>query len=474
MYVFSFTFLIGVLLVALVHARAGQRVQRVLLFGTSLAVYASFGISLLLVLLPVVMITWVGIRARHFTDDRAMLRFARIVAAIAALLPLVVLRYADVAVSLSARLANQTSLIDADWSLSPLVPVGAAFFTLQAIDSLFSAHRQPASEQRSFMDHALMVSFFPTIFVGPVQRTEVLLPQLRNRRVVTSQDVDAGVLLFIFGAFQKLVVADNLLPIADAVYARPTTAGGPEIVMATLAFSVGIIADLGGYTLAVLGIARIFGVQLSPNVDQPYLARSPLEFWDRWNLSVTDWFLRYVFLPLRGPSAGRTRTALAMAVTFLLGALWFGERLGLLVWGFLHLLAALVAVGILRRRAERPAGRLGRAAATIATFGFVSYAWIWFRADTLQDAVRLHLRLPNVEITTFTVGSVFTVALFAALLVAADVVLAALLARPEVTATRTVEAFSLPLLRGTVVAFALVGTLVFSTADLHQSVLGLR
>lgn len=473
MYVFSITFWILILAVALVHDRVGHRLQRLLLLVTSLVVYGSFGLDLLIVVVLVILITWIGIRARHFTDDRAMLRFARVVTGFAAFLPLITLRYADSAVAAAAQLANRTSLIQADWSLSPLVPIGAAFFTLQAVEGLFAAHRRPLGDDPRFTDHALFVCFFPTVFVGPVQRAESLLPQLQRRRRVTAVDLDAAALLILFGAFQKLLVADNLLPIADRVFAQPTVVSGPEVVIAALAFGIGIVADLAGYTLAVMGVARLFGVHLTPNVNRPYLARSPIEFWDRWNLSVTDWMLRYVFIPLGGQRHGRTRTVLALGLTFLVGAMWYGDRLNLVIWGGIHFFAVLANLLVLRR-AKSPPSVTRQVLTGLLTFSFVTYSWVWFRAASIGDALRLHLRLPSVEISSGVVGSAFAIVLFGGLLVASDLVRAAMMSAPTPATGRLANALASPAARGTVIAFAIAGIFVFSTADLHRSVLGLR
>jgi len=464
LYVFSFAFWILVLGIAALHAMVGARAQRWVLLVTSVAVYGSFNLRLLLVLGFVIVATWAGIRVAHYTDDPLMLRFVRLVAAFTAFLPLIVVRLSDGAVGLVGDLAAMLSVGNGEWSIETLIPVGVAFYTLQAIDAMLTVHKR--HQKPNFLDHVLFVSFFPTIFIGPVQQYDRLMPQLRRRRSLTGHDLDVAALWILFGVFWKLAVADNLLPIADLVFSTTDTATGPEVVVGAVAFAVGIIADLAGYTAMVVGLARLFGVRIAAdNVRRPHLARSPIDFWDRWLTPVTDWMLRYTFLQVGGSDRGSARTVGALALTFLAGALWYGTRPTILVWAGLHFIAVVLQLAMLRRKDPSSSAAVG-ALKLAATFGFVSYTWIWFRAASLGDAVRLHRRLLTPEFTTFSQGALFTTLLFLGLLLASEYLFAQL----HTETPRPL--WSAPLVRGTVFSGLIATTLVLATTDLHDSVLG--
>ena len=471
MYVFSFEFWLAMAALAMAHAFVGPRAQRWLLLTAGLVVYGSLDPTLLVALAGVIGATWIGIRAAHYTDDRAMLRFVRVVSSVLAFVPLAVLRLSDDVVELVGRAASTISLTSEPWSIGSVLPIGVAFYTLQAIDAVHSTrdHRQ----KPTFTQHALFVSFFPTMVIGPVQRYQDLAPQLVRRRTVSGADVDAAARFIVFGLFWKLAVADNLLPIADAAFSRPGIATGSEVVLGTLAFTMGVTADLAGYSAMVLGLARLFGVKLaSLNVHKPYAARSPIDFWSRWLTSVSDWMYRRVFLALGGRNRGPLRFALALTATFAVGTFWYGERLNIVLWGALHLAAVLIQVAFGRR----PGGSSSKAAtavATAATFGFVAYAWLWFRAPSVAEAVRLHQRLASPGFSSVTIATAFAVTLFSAALVASDYLFDRMGVSHSGQSVDEHDRLTAPAVRGAVFAMLIVGVLLLSTDDLHRSVVGL-
>ena len=320
MYVLSFAFWFVIIVLAIAHRYAGPGLQRVILLDASILLYASLDRWLLIHLAWVVLITWIGVRSRHYTDDPSMLRFVRVTTTVLAFFPLLLHRIGDDVTSVAAVVGERASLDTADWSLSLLLPVGVAFYTLQAVDAIGPGQR---GDTPTFLDHALQVCFFPLLIVGPIQSHTALAQQLRSRRTIDWDDVSAATLLILFGLAQKLVVADNLLPIADQAFGSAGSATGPEVVVGVAAFALGIVADLLGLSLVALGAARLFGVRLQNQVDRPWLATSVIDFWDRFLSPVTDWFLRHVFLPAGGIGRGRPRTVLAVVATFLAGAIWF-------------------------------------------------------------------------------------------------------------------------------------------------------
>ncbi|MEM7288005.1 MAG: MBOAT family O-acyltransferase [Actinomycetota bacterium] len=464
MYVLSFAFWCVIVVLAVAHRFAGPRLQRVLLIDASILLYASLDRVLLIHLAWVVCITWVGARSRHYTDDLSMLRFVRVAASVLAFVPLLVHRLGEDVTSVAASLGERASLDTADWAISLVLPIGVAFYTLQAVDTIIPGQRR-ADDPPGFIDHALQICFFPLFIVGPVQRHDHLERQLRSHRVIGVADVRAAALLVLFGLIHKVVIADNLLPIADRTFATPATASGPDVVVAVAAFGMGIVADLLGLTLLAIGAARLFGVRLENQVDRPWMATSVLDFWSRFLSPVTDWFLRHVFLPAGGIGRGRFRTAGAVVVTFLAGSVWFGATATLVVWALLHAVAVLVQLWILQRRGPTRHPLTSR----LVAFVWIMYAWLWFRADSLSTALDLHRALLRPELTSFARGSIAVTAMFGIALVAVDA-----LGRRVMAPTADAGFLERAPLRGLVLAASFTALLVFSTGDLHTSVLGLR
>lgn len=464
MYVLSFAFWFVIIVLAIVHRFAGARLQRVLLLDASILLYASLNRWLLIHLAWVVLITWVGARSRHYTDDPSMLRFVRIATSVLAFAPLLVHRVGDDITRVAAAVGDRAALYTSDWSLSLLLPLGVAFYTLQAIDTIGPGQRG-AADPPDLVDHALQICFFPLLIVGPIQQHDALSRQLRGRRAVALDDVRAAGLLALFGLAHKVVVADNLLPIADQAFGSPASVDGAGVIVGVAAFSLGVVADLLGLSLLAMAAARLFGVRLENQVDRPWLATSTIDFWGRFLAPVTDWFLRHIFLPAGGLGRGRPRTVLAVLATFLAGAVWFGATSTLMVWGLLHASAVILQLGALQRRGATRHPLIAR----FSTFVFVGYAWLWFRASSLGDAIDLHRALLRPELSSFARGSAVVVVMFGVALVAIDAV-----GRRMMAPTGEAGAFDGAGLRGTVLAAAVVALLLFTTGDLHTSVLGLR
>jgi hypothetical protein len=197
-----------------------------------------------------------------------------------------------------------------------------------------------------------------------------------------------------WGMFKKVVVADRMVQFVNPVYASPASFDGPALVLATLAFSIQIYCDFSGYSDIALGSAQVMGVRLMKNFDHPYFARSISEFWRRWHISLSTWFRDYLYIPLGGNRVTKPRWAFNLFLTFLISGLWHGANWTYILWGALHgtyfVLSALTErfgqrLSALTRLDRLP--RLKNAMAMLTTFSLVTFAWIFFRAATLTDAL---------------------------------------------------------------------------------------
>lgn len=282
-----------------------------------------------------------------------------------------------------------------------LLPVGISFYTFQTLAYTIDVYRGTEKAEPRFALFALYVSYFPQLVAGPIERSGRLLPQLDAPQAFDWDRLASGLRWILWGFFKKCVVADRLGPIVDTIYGAPAEFSGPAMVLATLLFGYQVYCDFSGYSDIAVGTARILGVDLMRNFDQPHLARSLSEFWSRWHISLMSWFRDYVFFPLGGSRHGRFRTARNLLVVFGLSGLWHGADWSFLAWGLLSGLTVVLTVSTqnLRERVARATGLVRvprlRAVGQVATTIALAYSCFpFFRATNLSHALQVYGRMP--------------------------------------------------------------------------------
>jgi len=275
--------------------------------------------------------------------------------------------------------------------IDPVLPLGISFFTFQSISYAIDVYRGVVPAERNLIVYATYVSFFPQMISGPICRAGWLIPQLRSSPVIRTEDVTAGASLFLAGFFKKVAIADYLAIYVDRVYGAPERFQAPALAMATFAFAWQIYFDFSGYTDMARGIARAMGFNLSPNFHAPYAASDLGEFWGRWNITVSNWFRDYVYIPLGGNRHGRITTARNVLLTMIISGLWHGASWTFLVWGAIHGIGRVATreLGPLAALIRKTPGALQRA----GVFCFVTFAWIFFRAGSISDGCLIVVRL---------------------------------------------------------------------------------
>jgi alginate O-acetyltransferase complex protein AlgI len=275
-----------------------------------------------------------------------------------------------------------------------LLPVGISFYTFQTMSYAIDVYRGTLPPEPNLARFALYVSYFPQLVAGPIERATRLLPQLNRSRLASADEVVSGLRLAAWGLFKKVVVADRLGVLVDAVYAEPTAFNGFALIMAMLFFCYQVYGDFSGYSDVAIGVARVLGVDLMRNFDQPHGSRSMSEWWNRWHISLSTWFRDYVYFPLGGSQIGFWGWARNITIVFLISGIWHGASWKFAVWGLMH---AVLVVG---DRATRPlrdgvARALGvdsvpglrPAIQIVSTFVLWAFTLVPFRADTLSEAV---------------------------------------------------------------------------------------
>lgn len=318
-------------------------------------------------------------------------------------------------------------------ALHIILPIGLSFHTFQSMSYTIEVYRGNYKAERSLLHFATYVMFYPQLVAGPIERPQNLLPQFREHHGFEWSRVSDGLKLMAAGLFKKIVIADRVALLVNAVYATPAQFAGSQLFVATVFFAIQIYCDFSGYTDIARGAARVMGFELMLNFNRPYLATSIADFWRRWHISLSTWFRDYVYYPLGGNRRGLARTCLNVAVVFLVSGLWHGASWTFVIWGALH--AAFMVVYILT---DRPRARLAAAFPVaggallsglgwLVTFGLVSLAWVFFRAASVADAVLILRRIvtdivprpgldlhPGLDAVQFTIALALIGALFAA------------------------------------------------------------
>lgn len=279
-----------------------------------------------------------------------------------------------------------------DLSLSLILPVGISFYTFQTLSYVIDVYRRKIGAERDLLYFALFVAFFPQLVAGPIERPENLLPQLKAPHSLTSKNFREGAAIMLIGYFKKIAVADMLAPHVNAVFNHASDATGPSVVLASVLFALQIYCDFSGYTDIAIGCARVMDIRLMQNFDRPYAAQSIRDFWSRWHISLTSWFRDYLYIPLGGSRRSKARTLLNVLIVFAVSGLWHGANLTFVLWGLLHglyqiaerLAAPLRARFFERSKLDENAPWL-RALRRFGTFVLVTFAWIFFRANSLSD-----------------------------------------------------------------------------------------
>lgn len=275
-----------------------------------------------------------------------------------------------------------------------LLPVGISFYTFQTLSYTIEVYRGKQKPERHLGIFALYVAFFPQLVAGPIERSLSLLPQFFKKCDFDYDRVVGGLRLMLWGMFKKVVIADRMAILVDNVYDSPEGAQGPILAIATVCFAVQIYCDFSGYSDIAIGAARVMGIKLMTNFDKPYFSGSIAEFWGRWHISLSTWFRDYVYIPLGGSRVGKLRFNVNILIVFAVSGLWHGARWTFVIWGLLHALyyiASKLTAGI-RESFTAKVGltkmpRLHKLTQVAITFFLVNVAWIFFRANSLADAM---------------------------------------------------------------------------------------
>ena len=305
-----------------------------------------------------------------------------------------------------ARLVHWNYPINA---LYIILPIGLSFHTFQAMSYTIEVYRANQKAERHFGIYALYVMFYPQLVAGPIERPMHLIHQFYEEHRFDYARVTDGLKLMAWGLFKKVVIADRLAVLVNPVYDYPAAYPGMSLLFATVFFAYQIYCDFSGYSDIAIGAAQVMGFDLMNNFNRPYFSKSITEFWKRWHISLSTWFRDYVYIPMGGNRAGRARWQYNLLITFLLSGLWHGANWTYVAWGALHGFYRISSIWTNKARLKLTAfTRLDRLPVlhkclrVITTFSLVSFAWIFFRAASVPDALYIVTKIASGVIRVLT------------------------------------------------------------------------
>ena len=379
----------------------------IVLLGASYLFYMAWKPAYLVLIGVSTLVDYVAGRRMEASKAPAARRFWLSASLVANLGLLFSFKYLDFALqSLQAALQTVGLAVTAP-HFDLLLPVGISFYTFQTLSYTIDVYRGHRPAERHLGYFALFVSFFPQLVAGPIERSSRLLPQLRSAYALRADNITAGLRLIAWGFFKKLAIADRLALLVDPIYSSPGSHGGLALTLATVAFAFQIFCDFSAYSDIAVGSARMLGIRLMKNFDQPYLATSFSDFWKRWHISLSQWFRDYVYIPLGGSRGNHTSRNLM--IVFMVSGLWHGANWTFVIWGALHGLYLIAERKLSPLFARAPSlGFVGQVAKVGLVFALVCFAWIFFRASSVTQAWTIIAGLTSgwgLETSTLTDGS---------------------------------------------------------------------
>ena len=279
------------------------------------------------------------------------------------------------------------------WTLQLILPVGISFYTFHGLSYVIDVYKQRIEPVKSGLDYAVFVSYFPLLVAGPIERATHLLPQIQKSRKFDYANAVNGSRQILWGLIKKIVIADSCAGYVNQIFENPSDYSGSTLAIGAVLFAFQIYGDFSGYSDIALGTSRLLGIELLKNFSYPYFSRDIAEFWRRWHISLSSWFRDYVYIPMGGSRVSKLKQIRNTFVIFLLSGFWHGANWTFIFWGFLHALffIPLLLMNKNRRHLDTVAtnGFFAQAKAIfgiLITFSLVTFAWIFFRANSLEHA----------------------------------------------------------------------------------------
>lgn len=296
-------------------------------------------------------------------------------------------------------------------TLNIILPVGISFYTFHGLSYVFDIYNKKIKPSHNWIEYALFVSFFPLLVAGPIERATHLLPQIEKPRKFNYELAVSGLKQILWGLFKKIVIADNCAKAVNLIFNSYESQSGGTLLLGAILFSFQIYGDFSGYSDIALGSGKLLGIKLIKNFNYPYFSRSIAEFWRRWHISLSSWFKDYLYIPLGGSKGGTIKRIRNTFIIFLVSGFWHGANWTFILWGGLNALFILPSIIFKTNRNNMDIVAKGKILPNfreffqiVYTFLLASFAWIFFRSESLSQAFSYinkmfnSIHLPDVSI----------------------------------------------------------------------------
>ncbi|APA65497.1 MBOAT family O-acyltransferase [Maribacter sp. 1_2014MBL_MicDiv] len=285
--------------------------------------------------------------------------------------------------------------IEHTWTLQIVLPVGISFYTFQTMSYTIDVYRKNLRPTKDFISFASFVSFFPQLVAGPIERATNLLPQILKNRTFSYEKGVQGLRLILWGLFKKVVIADSLAPLVNDIFENYGAYDGGTLLLGAIYFAFQIYCDFSGYSDIAIGVSKLFGFELMSNFKFPYFSRNIGEFWRRWHISLSTWFRDYLYIPLGGSRNGKLASLKNIFIIFIVSGFWHGANWTFMIWGLIHALLYIpsfifntnrkyLSYGVAENKVLPTLKEIFQMG---TTFFCVTIAWVFFRSNSLGDAL---------------------------------------------------------------------------------------
>lgn len=303
-------------------------------------------------------------------------------------------------------ISNMNALFKEDWALKHIaLPLGISFFTFQQVSYIIDSYRDNEIIRYRFIEYAAYVTFFPQLVAGPIVMHSELIPQMKDvaKKRIDYENTSQGLYALALGLGKKVLLADNLSKVVNMGYGNISSLNATSMIVVIVAYTLQIYFDFSGYCDMALGMGKMFNLELPFNFNSPYKAKSVNEFWDRWHMTLSRFFLHYVYIPLGGSRKGKIRTYVNTAIVFLLSGIWHGANWTFILWGIIHgffnvcekiLTDMFKKTKIVKTKINKRISCGLKVAKNLLgyvyMFIFINATWVVFRAESIADIKKIY------------------------------------------------------------------------------------
>lgn len=382
----SISFAVFITILFTIYWFVPNRYRWIVLLFANLYFYLSFDIKYIVILAFNIIASYIfGLLIEKNKNKKSLL----ILSIIVCLCSLLICKYLNFSISV----LNDLGIKFVDSSLKLILPVGISFYTFEIIGYLIDVYSGKTQAEKHLGYYASYVSFFPTISSGPIEKAKDFIPQIKEDKRFRYENGTYGLKLIAWGLFKKIVVADNLAIYVDTVYSGLSGYEGFNFIIIAIFYTIQIYCDFSGYSDMARGVAKLLGFNITNNFKSPYLSTTIKEFWSRWHISLTNWLREYIYIPLGGNRKGKIRRYINIIIVFFISGLWHGANYTFVVWGLIHALLQIIET-ILNVKPCKNMKSIVYWLRVFLMFILISISWIFFRADTLNDALFVLKSIP--------------------------------------------------------------------------------